>query len=256
MDESVNSEKLSETVEDVKARHKKELKAMTGEARGMLKQANKNKKKKAEAEALIVKMGFDLAERQRVELEKAMEHALGEGNLKDAECTGEGKDDGGNGLEGEAVGVKSAEEREREKRDQKRVKAQRKRDKQRQKEEEREQRITLEKEQGGPDPRVLEMEALAVKVTPIGLQVREIKSDGHCLYRAVAEQMALTGRCPDYTEEAFPLMREAAARRLREAPSEYIPFLEEEIGEDFEAYCNRVERTADWGGQVELQVGF
>lgn len=40
----------------------------------------------------------------------------------------------------------------------------------------------------------------------------EIKADGHCLYRAVAEQLALTGRRPGLTEESYPLMRQEAAR--------------------------------------------
>lgn len=40
----------------------------------------------------------------------------------------------------------------------------------------------------------------------------EIKADGHCLYRAVAEQLSLTGRRPGLTEESYAVMREEAAR--------------------------------------------
>ncbi|CAN0484937.1 unnamed protein product, partial [Ectocarpus sp. 8 AP-2014] len=86
-------------------------------------------------------------------------------------------------------------------------------------------------------------------------RVSEIKADGHCLYRAVAEQLSLTGRRPGLTEESYPLMRQEAARELRSSPSEYLPFLDGlEEGEEFDKYCVKVEGSAEWGGQVELQV--
>lgn len=45
-----------------------------------------------------------------------------------------------------------------------------------------------------------------------GLRVSEIKADGHCLYRAMAEQLSVTKRRPELTEESYPLMRQEAAR--------------------------------------------
>ncbi|CAN0504304.1 unnamed protein product, partial [Laminaria digitata] len=88
-----------------------------------------------------------------------------------------------------------------------------------------------------------------------GLRVREIKADGHCLYRAVAEQLKLTGRRPELSQESYPLIREEAARQLRSSPSDYLPFLEDVgEGEGFERYCVDVQGSAEWGGQVELQV--
>lgn len=44
-------------MEDVRARHKKELKALEGNGRRLLKQANKNRAKIAEAEAKVAKVG-------------------------------------------------------------------------------------------------------------------------------------------------------------------------------------------------------
>lgn len=46
-----------QTLDDVKARHKKELKALDGSGRKLLKQANKNKAKTAEAESKIAQVG-------------------------------------------------------------------------------------------------------------------------------------------------------------------------------------------------------
>ncbi|CBJ29778.1 conserved unknown protein [Ectocarpus siliculosus] len=268
----------SESVDEVKARHKKEIKALDGTGRKLIKQANKNKKKVAEAEARIAEMEVETKDRHRRELEEATEAAAGDGDVDDAsesaaksppsppataaaESAAKTTGGGGSEVDGVADGVgamsvsMSAEDREKEKRDQKRAKAQRKREKQREKEAEREQRIAKEKEEGGPDPRIVEMDVLKTQVAPRGFRVSEIKADGHCLYRAVADQLSLTGRRPGLTEESYPLMRQEAARELRSSPSEYLPFLDGlEEGEEFDKYCVKVEGSAEWGGQVELQA--
>lgn len=49
-----------QSVEEVQARHKKELKALDGTGRKLVKQANKNKAKLVEAEAKIAKVRRDL----------------------------------------------------------------------------------------------------------------------------------------------------------------------------------------------------
>lgn len=51
-----------QSVEEVQARHKKELKALDGTGRKLVKQANKNKAKVAEAEARIAKVRRDLVQ--------------------------------------------------------------------------------------------------------------------------------------------------------------------------------------------------
>jgi len=44
-------------------------------------------------------------------------------------------------------------------------------------------------------------------------------------------------------------------RQLRSSPSDYLPFLDGvSEGPEFEQYCRSVEESAEWGGQVELQV--
>lgn len=43
-------------------------------------------------------------------------------------------------------------------------------------------------------------------------------------------------------------------RELRSSPDEYLPFLGLAEGEEFEEYCGKVRGSAEWGGQVELQV--
>ena len=44
-------------------------------------------------------------------------------------------------------------------------------------------------------------------------------------------------------------------RQLRSSPGDFLPFLEDvQEGEGFERYCVNVQESAEWGGQVELQV--
>jgi len=120
----------------------------------------------------------------------------------------------------------------------------------------------LEKEKlnAGPSQRALEREAISQqlsKQTP-PLAVLEVIGDGHCLYRALADQLRRFrpdlhqwAKAPDAAHEE---MRAVCARALRERRDSYEPFAELVDGEDFAGYCSRVERSADWGGELELRA--
>ncbi|CAM9967381.1 unnamed protein product, partial [Sphacelaria rigidula] len=42
---------------------------------------------------------------------------------------------------------------------------------------------------------------------------------------------------------------------LRSSPADYLPFMDGvQEGEEFESYCAKVEGSAEWGGQLELQA--
>jgi hypothetical protein len=90
------------------------------------------------------------------------------------------------------------------------------------------------------------------------LQVKEITSDGHCLYRAVADQMnsvaafvgaanvphawlqadATAGSSSSLRSFDFVELRKRAAAYIRSHPSEFTPFLGLEEGSlEFEDYC-------------------
>ncbi|KAI3711749.1 hypothetical protein L1987_70292 [Smallanthus sonchifolius] len=71
---------------------------------------------------------------------------------------------------------------------------------------------------------MVENERLEKKLEPLSLVINEIKPDGHCLYRAVEDQLKV--KDGDYDD----------------------PVVEKR----FESYCNEVESTAAWGGQLEL----
>lgn len=124
----------------------------------------------------------------------------------------------------------------------------------------RERRIQEEQSQIVSD-RMIEDERLEKKLEPLGFTVNEIKPDGHCLYRAVENQLALQSRgsSPPYT---YQELRKMVAAYMREHSTDFLPFFlseneadgesDESLTERFENYCKEIESTAAWGGQLEL----
>ncbi|KAG0497559.1 hypothetical protein HPP92_002250 [Vanilla planifolia] len=135
----------------------------------------------------------------------------------------------------------------------------RRRERRAQQEAERELRIQEEQSNLVSD-RMIENEKLEKKLMPLGLTVNEIKPDGHCLYRAVEDQLSLSpneNKTYNYLE-----LRKMAASYMREHAIDFLPFFlaEGKIEKDssdlpleiFDKYCKEVESTAAWGGQLEL----
>ena len=123
----------------------------------------------------------------------------------------------------------------------------------------REQRIQEEQSNLVSD-RVIEDEKLEKKLEPFGLTIKEIKPDGHCLYRAIQDQLAhLSGGSSPYT---YQQLREMVAAYMRKHASDFLPFFlsenpadgdsDDSLAARFENYCKEVESTAAWGGQLEL----
>ncbi|KAK9733625.1 hypothetical protein RND81_04G079900 [Saponaria officinalis] len=88
-----------------------------------------------------------------------------------------------------------------------------------------EQRIK-EEQSNTINDRVIESEKLEKKFEPLGLTISEIKSDGHCLYRAAEDQLAHMSQVEEESDDS--------------------------LMERFEKYCKEVESTAAWGGQLEI----
>ena len=138
-------------------------------------------------------------------------------------------------------------------------KSTRRKEKRAQQEAERDRRIEEEQSNIVSD-RMIENEHLEKKLEPLGLTVNESKPDGHCLYRAVENQLAyLSGGSSPYN---YQQLREMVAAYMRDHSTDYMPFLLSDNGvegnsnsslaERFENYCKEVESTAAWGGQLEL----
>ncbi|KAF3833863.1 hypothetical protein F7725_025067 [Dissostichus mawsoni] len=99
---------------------------------------------------------------------------------------------------------------------------------------------------------------LAQKLATKQLQIKEISSDGHCMYRAIEDQLAQRTK-PELTMSMKEL-RSRTAEFMRGHADDFLPFLTNSntgdmyTTDEFEKYCSDVEHTAAWGGQLELRA--
>ncbi|EGE83864.1 OTU domain-containing protein 6B [Blastomyces dermatitidis ATCC 18188] len=93
----------------------------------------------------------------------------------------------------------------------------------------------------------------------LGLKETEIRPDGHCLYAAVATQLGDKGiplsASPSTKEGSGPkcgyqTVRDTTARYITNHADDFAPFIEEPLP----TYVHKIRATAEWGGQLELQA--
>ncbi|KTW30342.1 hypothetical protein T552_00814 [Pneumocystis carinii B80] len=106
-------------------------------------------------------------------------------------------------------------------------------------------------EESSIDMRKFEKDIISSIIEKMSFEEKDIIPDGHCLYRAFSDQLAVRHDIHiDYLQ-----LRTVAASYIREHEQSFIPFLfNDETGEirDVESYCNDIEHTAMWGGEVEI----
>lgn len=138
------------------------------------------------------------------------------------------------------------------------TKAQKRRDKKAAQEKERECRIAEAEVENLLGLRHQEGLKLAQKLSQQQLQIKEISSDGHCLYRAIEDQLAQISVSDGVMN--VKELRCRTAEHMRSHAEDFLPFLTNPntgdlyTTEEFEKYCNDVEHTAAWGGQLELRA--
>lgn len=248
MARSAAEEKQQESIDQILSRHRKEVTELQNKEMSMKKAAAKGSKaeqkaKKKQVEDEISQLSSSLKAKHSEEL-ASLGHTNGskeKGSLDNLVMAIAG------------VSVNSQGDSS------KPSKGTKRREKRAQQEAAREQRIQEEQSIIVSD-RMVENERLEKKLEPLGLTINEIKPDGHCLYRAVEDQLSFHSRSTspyDYME-----LRRIAANYMREHASDFLPFflsdnkIEMDSGssplERFKQYCEEVESTAVWGGQIEL----
>ncbi|OAX82904.1 hypothetical protein ACJ72_02746 [Emergomyces africanus] len=98
----------------------------------------------------------------------------------------------------------------------------------------------------------------------LGLKEKEIRPDGHCLYAAVASQLGdqgislkpslatteSSGAKLGSSAAGYLAVRDVTARFITDHADDFAPFIEEPLSE----YVRKIRDTAEWGGQLELQA--
>ncbi|QIW99917.1 hypothetical protein AMS68_005435 [Peltaster fructicola] len=106
-----------------------------------------------------------------------------------------------------------------------------------------------------PDMKQQERGRMLDSMKEHSLQEKEIRADGHCLYSAVADQLTQLGvrlsTAPtDQPVIPYKQTRNAAADYIESHGDDFAGFLEEPLT----SYVHKIRDTAEWGGQLELQA--
>ncbi|KAM4540052.1 deubiquitinase OTUD6B [Odontesthes bonariensis] len=233
-----------ETQEELMVKqHRKEKKDLQGKIQSMKNAVPKNdKKRRKQLTEEIAKLEADLNQKHEEEF----------GQLKSATDTE--VEEAVNGVE--TLRMEGGEQQEF--KEPRVTKAQKRRDKKAAQEKERETRIAEAEVLNLQGMRHQEGLKLAKKLAQQKLQIKEIPSDGHCMYRAIEDQ--LTQRSKPELTMSMKELRSRTAERMRSHADDFLPFLSNPstgdmfTPEEFEKYCSDVEHTAAWGGQLELKA--
>ncbi|OZJ07001.1 hypothetical protein BZG36_00038 [Bifiguratus adelaidae] len=236
-----------ETLGELEARHRKELKELQGKIVGLKKSAGNDKKRKKEVQVEIARLEAEIDQRHEAEKaaciarqgDKAAEATENqEETLPDVD-TSNINDDTTHSTPQSTGGPKKNKAKARQQR--------RKAELQRMQDE------AAQEAEGQVDMQALEKKAIIDLVAAKGLQVKDITADGHCLYNAISDQLNVR----QGKQISYQKLREQTAQYMREHRDEFFPFMETDDGgimtEDaYEKYCSDIEKTPRWGGQLEI----
>ncbi|KAJ8330566.1 OTU protein [Batrachochytrium dendrobatidis] len=107
-----------------------------------------------------------------------------------------------------------------------------------------------------PNFRAIEQTAMDQVISKMGLTIKQIAPDGHCLYNAIADQLLLVDSQSSWN---YRNLRELASTYMLNHRDEFINFLATDDGnvytnEEFDEYCRKICDEAVWGGQLEIQA--
>ncbi|XP_018124021.1 OTU domain-containing protein 6B isoform X1 [Xenopus laevis] len=220
--------------------HRKEKKDLQAKIQSMKNNVPKNdKKRRKQLTEDIAKLEAELEARHKGDLE-----ALSQ------------KQTGPTQVSGITNGVNSLDLESEEPVQQPRVsKAKKRREKKAAQEKERDERIAEAEIVNLSGARHIESQKLAHILLERELQIRQIPSDGHCMYKAIEHQLNERGNA--FTVANF---RSQTADYMQNHAEDFLPFLTNSstggmyTHEEFLKYCTDIVNTPAWGGQLELRA--
>jgi OTU domain-containing protein 6 len=254
-----------ETLETLQARHRKEQRDLVSRITQKKKQASKKTRKGVNEEC--ERLEQDLKERQARELAIAHGENADERPALEEDSAGAGEAEGEAGqVNGLAKAVESLtmvptnNEEGAPGQNGPKKKANRAKARLARRAAEHDALVAQAKEEAAnmPDLREQERTRIEEHFGKHGVQVKEIRADGHCLYAAVADQLETRGlglspriqvpthegaKLPDYKRARY-----AAADLIESNPDEFVGFMEEPL----EVYLQKIRETGEWGGHMEL----
>ncbi|XP_061851761.1 deubiquitinase OTUD6B isoform X2 [Colius striatus] len=230
-----------EPLQGLLKRQRKEKRELQAKIQGMKNAVPKNDKKRRKQLAdEVAKLEAELEQKHKEEL-KQLKETSPEQNKTDSIA------DGVANLELEGAGQQIQHPRI--------SKAQKRRERKAALEKEREERIAEAEIENLTGARHLESQKLASLLAARHLEIKQIPSDGHCMYRAIEDQLK------DHQNSwTVATLRNQAAKYMQSHFDDFLPFLTNPntgdmySREEFEKYCDDIANTAAWGGQLELRA--
>lgn len=220
--------------------HRKEKRDLQAKIQSMKNSVPKNdKKRRKQLTEDIAKMEAELEERHRQELADLSQKPTVETQVNSVT----------NGVTNLELGKEVPDPNPRV------SKAQKRREKKAALEKERDERIAEAEIENLSGARHLESQKLSHVLSQRQLQIKQIPSDGHCMYRAIEHQ--LKERNDNIT---LTSLRRQTADYMQSHTDDFLPFLtnsatgEMYTQDEFEKYCTEVANTPAWGGQLELRA--
>ncbi|CAK7225891.1 OTU protein [Sporothrix bragantina] len=276
-----------ESIEDIQARHRRELRDLQGRITNKKKNATKKTRKGVNDECAALE--HSTRERHQAELFAATGGGSDNGGEGDHEADEAGDNDssqpprdGEDGsatqprddadvvtekLAGASIGSSSAaqapqQQQQQQQQHQQPKKRNRQKDRLARRQAELDEQTARAHEEASlmKDDKVIEEEKMKPVIAKSGRVEFAIRPDGHCLFSAVADQLERVGRSVtrvpgDAGLENYRVVRHAAARYMAEHPDDFEPFLAaNEDGGDLDTYIEKIRDTARWGGQMELMA--
>ncbi|XP_066434524.1 deubiquitinase OTUD6B [Eleutherodactylus coqui] len=219
---------------------RKEKKDLQAKIQSLKNSVPKNdKKRRKQLTEDVAKMEAELEEKHKQELAELCQKQHSETEVKSA-ANGVATLDLGNDVPAQQTRVS---------------KAQKRRDKKAALEKERDDRIAEAEIENLSGARHLESQKLTQILSQRQQQIKQIPSDGHCMYKAIEHQ--LKERHGNLT---LTSLRHQTADYMQSHPDDFLPFLtnaatgEIYTQDEFEKYCTEVANTPAWGGQLELRA--
>lgn len=234
-------------MDDLLAKHRSERKLMQAKVQSLKKSVTKgDRKKKKEIDTQIALIEQEFEDKCSLEIKDFESNAKLQVQQVEVKDTANASSDVIN-ANGETFSDNKAN---------KISKARKRKEKKELEEQKRNELIAQQEVENKNMPAFIELNKIKQKLKSLNLQLKDVRSDGNCMYYAICDQLSkklsLAKTCED--------LRELTCNYMLKNQHEFQPYLcSEQDGEpmndeQYEDYCKKIRETLVWGGQLELKA--
>ncbi|CAI4063405.1 hypothetical protein SKDZ_08G0290 [Saccharomyces kudriavzevii ZP591] len=247
-----------ESMEDILARHRKEIKDLQNRITGMKKQATKSKRKEVNSKC------SDLQDKLKIKQENEIE----DWKIANNQAPSSEQDDEVSPEELlEQLSISQEDEQNQkdalaQQQQQQQAQPKKRRNRQKERLARRDAAIVKIKEEAAmeaskqPDLKKIEQESIDQLCELFKLKQVDIQPDGHCLFASILDQLKLRHDPEElYSDLNVMKLRSLSCNYVQEHKDDFVPYLLDEQTmqiQDIDEYTKEMEHTAQWGGEIEI----